>query len=87
MTAGYSDRFRRNIRVTYHAKQRMKERSITQNTLIDLIEKGDAIHKDDRRLWLSKFYPDRDDNLICAAVVLDDEVIVKTVMRRWQLIT
>ena len=37
------------------------------------------------RLWIFRSYPDRDDNLICAAAVLEDEVIIKTVMHHFEL--
>lgn len=63
----------------------MRERQIGLALLQDLLEAGSATHKDECRLWLSKAYSDRDDNLICAAVVLEDELVVKTVMRRWEL--
>jgi hypothetical protein len=81
-----SNRFQRNVKITRHARQRMSERGISHDLLSDLIETGSAKYKDEHRLWLSKSYSDRDDNLICAAVVLEEEVIVKTVMHRWQLV-
>ncbi len=80
-----SKRFSKSVQVTYHARQRMQERLISFELLKDLIETGNATYKDERRLWLSKAYPDRDDNLICAAVVLEDELVVKTLMHRWEL--
>ena len=82
----WSERFTRPIRITRHARERMAERHITGDLLYHLIETGQATHKDERRLWLSKKYPERDDNLICAAVVLEDAVVVKTVMHHWQLV-
>lgn len=63
----------------------MRERQITEDMVYDLLETGNARYKDERRLWLSKTYPDRDDNDICAAVVLEDNLIVKTIMHRWEL--
>jgi len=64
----------------------MAERHIDQAVLRDLVETGVATHKNSRRLWVSKAYPNRDDNLICAAVVLEEQVVVKTVMHRWELL-
>ncbi|HEY7493772.1 MAG TPA: DUF4258 domain-containing protein [Candidatus Tectomicrobia bacterium] len=64
----------------------MEERHSTGDLLYNLLETGQATYKDERRLWLSKRYPERDDNLICAPVVLEDAVVVKTVMHRWQLV-
>jgi len=54
--------------------------------LLDLIETGECREKDKQRLWLFKAFPDRDDNLICAAVVLEKELVIKTVMIRWELV-
>ena len=30
--------------------------------------------------------PDRDDNLVCAVLVLENAVIVKTLMHHWELL-
>lgn len=81
----FSIRFHRHIRLTYHARERMAERQITEELLRDMIETGTATYKDECRVWLSKAYPDRDDNLLCAAVVLEDDLIVKRVMHRWEV--
>ena len=80
-----STRFGRTVRITRHASERMRDRGITEELLFDLIETGTVRHKDDIRLWIFKSYPDRDDNLICAAAVLEDEVIIKTVMHHFEL--
>ncbi len=80
-----SQRFHRPIKITRHAKERMAERGISEALLLDLIETGKAKHKDDTRLWLFKHYPECDDNLICAAAVLEDCIIIKTVMHHFQL--
>jgi len=64
----------------------MVERDIDPDLLRDLLETGTATQKDSRRLWLSKEYSSRDDNLLCAAVVLEEQVVVKTVMHRWELL-
>ncbi len=64
----------------------MQERAINDAMLLDLIETGECREKDKRRLWLFKAFPERDDNLICTAVVLGKELVVKTVMIRWELV-
>jgi hypothetical protein len=61
----------------------MQARSITETLLLDLIETGDVRNKDTQRLWIAKSYPDRHDNLICVAVVLEAALIVKTVMHHF----
>ena len=78
-------RFGLPIQITRHAKDRMAERGISTVLLLDLIETGAAKHKDEKRLWLFKHYPERSDNLICAAAVLEDCIVIKTVMHHFQL--
>ena len=85
-TCMFSNRFDRTIQVTEHARMRMKERSIDDAMLLDLIETGETRYKDPIRLWIFKDYTDRDDNLICAAVVLETAVIVKTIMHHFEII-
>lgn len=60
-------------------------REVTEEQLFDIIETGEIKEKDTTRLWIYKNYPEREDNLVCAAVVLEEEVVVKTVMIHWQL--
>jgi hypothetical protein len=62
----------------------MAQRSITEALRGELLETGQTRYKDDARLWIAKAMPGRDDNLICAAVVLEDRLIVKTVMHHFQ---
>lgn len=51
--------------------------------LLDLIETGDVREKDATHLWIAKQYPERSDNLLCAAAVLEATVVVKTVMHHF----
>ena len=80
MIALVSSRFKGVIHITAHARKRMLERLIDDELLFDLIETGELKFKDNKHAWIAKFYAERDDNLICAAVVIDQAVIVKTVM-------
>ncbi len=81
-----SQRFQRTIVVTRHAQQRMEERGIDDARLLDLIDSGETRYKDATRLWIYKEYADRDDNLLCvAAVLLEDTLVVKTAMHRFEL--
>lgn len=83
----YSQRFLRPIEVTRHARARMAERDIDDARLADLIDSGQARYKDAYHLWLYKHYGDREDNLLCvAALLLDDALVVKTVMHHFQLL-
>lgn len=64
----------------------MEERRIEDARLLDLIDFGETRYKDTARLWIYKSYADRDDNLLCvAAMLLEDALVVKTVMHRFQL--
>jgi Domain of unknown function (DUF4258) len=82
----HSQRFQRPIHVTRHARLRMEERSIDDARLLDLIDFGETRYKDPERLWIYKNYSDREDNLLCvAAVLLEDALVVKTVMHRFRI--
>jgi hypothetical protein len=39
---------------------------------------------DDTHLWVFKEFPARDDNLLCAVLVLKDARVVKTVMQHFE---
>jgi len=78
-----STRFQRAIQVTRHASRRMSERNIDEALLLDLIETGAVKYRDDSHLWIHKAYGGRDDNLLCAAVVLEAVLVVKTVMHHF----
>lgn len=81
----WSQRFNKVIQLTHHARARMQERHITEMLLLDLIEYGEMRLKDEKHGWFFKTYPDRNDNLICIAVIIDNAIIVKTVLINWQL--
>ncbi len=83
----HSARFNKPIKITHHASARMMERDITDDLLFDLIETGEIRFKDEKHCWIFKVYANRQDNLICAATLVDDAVIVKTLMINWQLET
>jgi len=85
MKSIYSKRFSRAVVLTNHARERMGEREIDEKTVLDVLESGECKYKDDCRLWVFKEILGRDDNLVCAAIVLEDCLIVKTVMIRWEL--
>ena len=81
----FSGRFQRPVFITRHAQSRMVERDINHAMLLDLIETGTVRHKDTVRVWVFKQYAGRSDNLLCAAVVLEDKLVVKTVMHHFSL--
>ncbi len=81
----FSQRFQRSIRLTRHVHERMEKRGITETMLLDLIETGNIRESSPTDVWIFKHYPERNDNLVCAAVILAQAVIVKTVMVDWTL--
>jgi hypothetical protein len=76
----FSQRFQKNVRLTHHVKARMEKRDISLELLLDLIETGNTHYKSESDRWIFKKYPERTDNMVCAAVVIGQAVIVKTVM-------
>jgi len=81
----FSRRFQRVIYVTHHASERMTFRRIDDDLLCNLIETGVVKYKDSTRLWIFKAYENRDDNLICAAISLEENLVVKTVMHHFDV--
>jgi hypothetical protein len=81
----FSQRFQRSIVLTRHAVLRMVERNISNEQLLEVIDTGDTKYKDQTHLWTFKHLPNRNDNLICAVLVLENEVVVKTVMHEFSL--
>jgi hypothetical protein len=80
----FCQRFGLEVYFTRHARERMLQRNISEEEISYLLENGKARYKDDVRLWIAMFFPDRNDNLICVAVALEEKVIVKTVMHHFQ---
>lgn len=80
----YSERFGREVKITRHAMQRMRKRGIADSEVVLLIEEGQTRFKDEHRLWIAHRFEERTDNLLCAPVVLEDELlVVKTVMHHF----
>lgn len=81
-----SARFGKDIAITQHARERMREREIDEATLFDTIETGELKRVEGAHCFIFKHHRARRDNLVCAAVVVDEtRLIVKTVMIRWKL--
>jgi translation elongation factor EF-Tu-like GTPase len=81
----FSTRFSRPVIVTRHAQQRMQERDIPAELLLHVIDTGHIRYSDEARLWAWLEVPGRHDNLLCAALVLEQAVVVKTVMHHWEI--
>lgn len=86
MNAMFSIRFQRPVIVTRHARIRMIERDISDAMLLEVIDRGETRYRDSSHLWAFKDFPERHDNLICAVVILEDAVVVKTVMHHFSIL-
>jgi len=62
----------------------MFQRGISEEIISWILENGTIRYKDDVRLWIALNFPDRDDNLLCVAVALEEKMIIKTVMHHFQ---
>ena len=81
----FSQRFNRPVVLTRHAQARMTERWIDEVALIEVIDSGETRYSDATHLWVYKEIPARSDNLLCAVLVLEDRVVVKTVMHHFEV--
>jgi hypothetical protein len=81
----FSTRFGKEVVVTAHARRSMSIRKVDEKALQRLIERGLIKHKDQRRMWIYMRLDERRDNLVCAAVVEEQALIVKTIMINWEL--
>jgi hypothetical protein len=86
MDVMFSLRFQRQIILTRHAQERMVERNISNEILLEVIDNGETRYRDATHLWAFKEFPDRHDNLLCAVLILEDTVIVKTVMHHFSVL-
>ena len=82
----FSVRFAREVIVTNHARVRMQQRNIGDLLLLRVIDEGSLRYRDGAHLWAWLDAPGRADNLICAALLVDVAVVIKTVMHHWELL-
>ncbi len=81
----FSFRFARNVWLTHHARAALEKRGLDEAMVLQLIETGAILEKEDGHCWIHQSLPGRRDNRICAAVAISQSVVVKTVMVNWQL--
>lgn len=81
----FSRRFQRPVIITRHASDRMIARKVTAELVLQIVDTGFVRYSDPIRLWAWLEVPERDDNLLCLALVLEDAVVVKTVMHHWEV--
>ena len=64
----------------------MTERGITEAVLMEVVDMGETRYRDSTHLWVYQDFPERHDNLLCAVLVLEDAVVVKTVLHHFSLL-
>ena len=79
-----SVRFGLPIVLTEHAKQRMADRNVSASLVLEIIDTGILKDAGGSHYWLYKHLPDRTDNLLCVAAVIENAVVVKTIMHHWE---
>ena len=63
----------------------MIARKVTADLVLQIVDTGFVRYSDPIRLWAWLEVPERDDNLLCLALVLEDAIVVKTVMHHWEV--
>lgn len=79
-----SERFGKTVHLTHHARKRMTQRAIDDPEIMDLVETGAVKQKDAEHWWIYKAICGRDDNLVCAAVISRQAIIIKTILTHWE---
>lgn len=64
----------------------MVARDISDAMLVAVIDEGETRYRDATHLWTFMEFPERHDNLLCAVLILEDAVIVKTVMHHFSVL-
>ena len=80
----HSTRFDLPVVLTEHARLRMAEREIDADMVLEIIDTGTLKDAGGSHYWLYKHLPDRADNLLRVAAVVDNVVVVKTIMHHWE---
>ena len=80
----HSERFHLPVVLTEHAKTRMQERGISEALVLDIIDTGMQKDAGNSHYWFYKHFDARDDNLLCVAAVIDNVVVIKTIMHHWE---
>ena len=84
MSSWESQRFGKQVQLTHHALRRMDQRRLSREMVKNLIETGTVRQKDAEHWWIYQTFDGRSDNLVCAAVLSRQALIVKTLMTHWE---
>lgn len=75
----------KNVWITGHARAGMLRRNGDEQTLRQVFEFGEIRYKTAADIWIYPAIEGRTDNLVCAAAVVANAIIVKTVMINWKV--
>lgn len=72
--------------LTNHATERMKERKISKNLVIEILETGKALEKQKKnKWWVYKKIKSRNDNYVCLSITIESpQLIVITTLINWR---
>ncbi|MDZ4188156.1 MAG: DUF4258 domain-containing protein [Hydrogenophaga sp.] len=70
--------------LTEHAKQRMQKRGMDEGLVLEIIDTGIQKDAGNGHFWIYKNFEHRQDNLLCVAVVIENVMVVKTIMHHWE---
>nr|VFJ43176.1 MAG: protein of unknown function (DUF4258) [Candidatus Kentron sp. FW]VFJ69703.1 MAG: protein of unknown function (DUF4258) [Candidatus Kentron sp. FW] len=79
MESFQSARFGKRVWLTNHAIESMAKRDVTLHEIMRLIEEGEYRAKGETHGWIFRHFPKRGDNLMCAAVVNKQTIIVNRI--------
>ena len=79
-----SKRLQMPVVLTEHAKTCMVERDLSPALILDIFDNGNQKEAGGPHYWLYKHFPDRQDNLLCVAAVVENFLVVKTAMHHWE---
>ncbi len=80
-----SARFNKIVWLTNHAIESMSKRRVTLDEVKQLIELGEYTEQENGHGWMYYTFPKRQDNLVCAAMIKEKAIIIKTIMIQWKL--
>ena len=80
----HSARFGLPVVLTEHARLRMAERDMDSARVLDIIDTGTLKDAGKGHYWIYKHVDSRTDNLLCVAAVIENVVVVKTIMHHWE---
>ena len=81
----HSVRFDLPVVFTQHARARMAERDVNTELVVEIVDTGTLKDAGNAHYSMCKHLPGRTYNLLCVAAVIDNAVVVKTIMHHREL--